>query len=54
MHNLCVFGYFVQKSLFTENCFLIAAINVTTQDPLYTSLVMMQFIQALFGFPYFV
>ena len=39
MHNLWVFYYFFQKSLFTENYFLIAAINLTTRVPLYTCLV---------------
>ena len=39
MHNLCFFLLFFQKSLFTENYFLIAAINLATRDPLYTCLV---------------
>ena len=40
MHNLCVFYYFFQKSIFTENYFLIAAaINLATRGPLYTFLV---------------
>ena len=30
------FYYFFQKSLFTENYFLIAAINLDTRGPLYT------------------
>ena len=34
-----VFYYFFQKSLFTENYFLIAAINLATRGPLYTCLV---------------
>ena len=33
------FYYFYQKSLFTENYFLIAAINLATWVPLYTCLV---------------
>ena len=33
------FYYFFQKSLFTENYFLIAAINLATRGPLYTCLV---------------
>ena len=32
--------YFFQKSLFTENYLLIAGINLTTQGPLYTCLVL--------------
>ena len=39
MHNLCFFSYFFQKLLFTENYFLIAAINLATRGPLYTCLV---------------
>ena len=39
MHSLCVFWLFFQKSLFTENYFLIAAINLATRGPLYTCLV---------------
>ena len=39
MHNLCFFNYFFQKSLFTENYFLIAVINLATRGPLYTCLV---------------
>ena len=35
-----VFYYFFQKSLFTENYFLIAAINLATRGPLYTCLVL--------------
>ena len=35
-----VFNYFFQKSLFTENYFLIDAINSATQGPLYTCLVL--------------
>ena len=41
-NSLCiihVFYYSFQKSLFTENNFLIAAINVATRGPLYTCLV---------------
>ena len=34
------FYYFVQKSLFTENYFQIAAINVATRGLLYTCLVL--------------
>ena len=34
------FYYFFQKSLFTENYFLIAAINLATRGPLYTCLVL--------------
>ena len=37
-HNLCFF-YFEQKSLFTENYYLITAINLATRGPLYTCLV---------------
>ena len=33
------FYYFFQKSLFTENYFLIAAINLATRGPCYTCLV---------------
>ena len=41
MHNVSMFFYyFFQKSLFTENYFLIAAINLATQFPLYTCLVL--------------
>ena len=32
--------FFFQKSLFTENYFLIAAINLATRGPLYTCLVL--------------
>ena len=39
MHDLWAFYYFFQKSLFAENYFLIAAINLTTRGPLYTCLV---------------
>ena len=39
MHNLWFFYYFFQKSLLTENYFLIAAINLATWGPLYTCLV---------------
>ena len=39
MHNLWFFCYFFQKLLFTENYFLIAAINLATRGPLYTCLV---------------
>ena len=42
MHNLC-FLLFFQKSLFTENYFLIAAINLATRGPLYTCLVLLSF-----------
>ena len=42
-NRLCIvygfFYYFFQKSLFAENYFLIAAINLTTRGPLYTCLV---------------
>ena len=34
MHNVCFFYYFFQRSLFAENYFLIAAIDLTTQGPL--------------------
>ena len=34
------FYYFFQKSLFAENYFAIAVINLTTPGPLYTCLVM--------------
>ena len=44
MHNLWVFYYFFQKSLFAENNFLIAAINLTTWGPLYTCLVFLSFL----------
>ena len=37
-----VFYYFFQKSLFTENYFLIAAINLATQGPLYTCLALLE------------
>ena len=40
MHNLCFFYYFLQKSIFTENYFLIAAINLATRGLLYTCLVL--------------
>ena len=39
MHNLCIFDFFVQKSLLTKNYFLIVEINLTTRGPLYTCLV---------------
>ena len=39
MHNLCFFYYFSQKSLFIENYFLIAAINLANRGPMYTCLV---------------
>ena len=39
MYNLWVLYYFFQKSLFTENYFLIAATNFVTRGPLYTCLV---------------
>ena len=48
MHNL-FFYYFFQKSLFTENYILIAAINLTTQGPLYTCLVIL-YVYFLKGF----
>ena len=35
---MCLY-YFFQKSLFTENYSLIAAINLATRGPLYTCLV---------------
>ena len=38
MHNLWVLLFF-QKSLFAEDYFLIAAINLTARIPLYTCLV---------------
>ena len=38
MHKLCVFDYFWSKIIFSENYFLIAAINLTTWGPLYTCL----------------
>ena len=41
IHNLCFFYYFFQKSLFTENYFLIAATNQATRGPLYTCLVLL-------------
>ena len=40
MHNLWFFSNFFQKSLFAENYFLIAAIDLTTQVQLYTCLVL--------------
>ena len=40
MHKLCFFYCFFQKSLFTENYSLIAAIYLTTRGPLYTCLVL--------------
>ena len=40
MHNLWSFYYFFQKSLLTENNFLIAAINLATRGALYTCLVL--------------
>ena len=39
-----VFYYFFPKSLFTENYFPIAAINLATRGPLYTCLVLAQII----------
>ena len=39
MHDLC-FLLFFQKSLFTDNYFLIAVINYATRGPLYTCLVL--------------
>ena len=43
-NKLCIiyafFEYFFQKSFFTENYFLIAAINLTYWGPLYTCLVL--------------
>ena len=39
MHKLWFFVIFFQKSLFTENYFLIALINLATRGPLYTCLV---------------
>ena len=44
-NSLCiiyVFLLFFQKSLFTENYFLIAAISLATWGPLYTCLVYFQ------------
>ena len=42
-YKLCIsyafFDYFFQRSFFTENHFLITAINLTTRGPLYTCLV---------------
>ena len=42
-NSLCIiygfFDYFLQKPIFTENYFLIAAINLATRGPLYTFLV---------------
>ena len=38
MHNLCFFIVF-SKITFTENYFLIAAVNLATRGPLYTCLV---------------
>ena len=41
-NSLCIiygFYYFFQKSLFTENYFLVAAIDLATLGPLYTCLV---------------
>ena len=43
MHNLWGFYIFFKKSLFTENYFLIAAINLTILGPLYTCLVSLLF-----------
>ena len=46
-NKLCIidafFDYFFHKSFFTENYFLIAAINLTTWRPLYTCLVFLIF-----------
>ena len=39
-----VFNYFFQKSPFTENYSLIAAISMATRGPLYTCLVNSQFV----------
>ena len=39
MHDLWVLLLFFQKSIFAENYFLIAAMNMTTRGPLYTYLV---------------
>ena len=40
MHDLCIFYFFfVQKTFLTKNYFLTAEINLTTQGPLYTCLV---------------
>ena len=43
-NSLCIiygfFNHFFQKSLFTENYFLIGAINLATRGPLYTCLVL--------------
>ena len=47
MHNLWVFCYYFQKSLFAENYFLIAAMNLTTRGPLYTCLVLIMFISGM-------
>ena len=47
MHNLYIFLLFFQKSLFPENYFLIAAINVATRGPLYTCLVELQNMRSL-------
>ena len=44
MHDLWVFYYFLQKSIFTENYFLIAAINLAIWGPLYTCLVPVGFV----------
>ena len=42
-NSLCIiygfFDYFLQKSIFTENYFLVAAINLATRGPLCTCLV---------------
>ena len=50
MHSLCVFDYFYQKSLFAENYFLIAGIDLTTQGPLYSFLVIISNIGQISGF----
>ena len=39
MQIYAFFIFFVQKSFLIKNCFLIAEINLTTQAPLYTCLV---------------
>ena len=45
-NSLCIIyvflNYFFQKSVFTENYFLMAAINLATRGPLYTCLVLFQ------------
>ena len=35
MNDLCIFGFFVQKSFLTKDYFLAAEIDFTTQGPLY-------------------